>query len=353
MRDLFFDGVGGGEEIFLGIDHVVLGPGDAAEGDAGLEGLVVEMEALEGLLDDGLLIGLVVDGEAAGEAGVADAEGFDVAAEDAHAEAVEGGDGGLREGGVAEDFFDALAHLLGGLVGEGDGQDVVGGDAALLDEVGDAMSDDAGFAAAGAGEEKHGAVDGEDALALLGVHVGEEVGHRVYFIELSRGWFAGRFRGLCEGMKNFAVGGNRGAGIGVGMSIANLLNHGRRLVRSRICEKEETNMKRLSVVTAMVLSASLLTSEAMFAMPLAVHAPVHAMLSGQKLVKFNVHNATTAPIKVKAGDAELTLPPGKDVPLKLPVGSKVVVEEASTHYPVGNVLTVVSNDLSEATLILN
>jgi hypothetical protein len=118
-------------------------------------------------------------------------------------------------------------------------------------------------------------------------------------------------------------------------------------------EKEEINMKRLSVLTAMVLGASLLASEAVYAAPVAVYSPMHAMYSTGKLVKFNVHNATTEPIKVKAGDAEMTLPPGKDVPLKLPLGSKVVVEEASTHYSPGSVLTVVSDDLSEATLILN
>ena len=132
-------------------------------------------------LDDGLLIGLVVDGEGAGEALVADAEGFDIAAQHADAEAVEGGDAWVGERGVAEDFFDALGHLLGGLVGEGDGEDGVGRDAALLNEIGDAVGDDAGLAGAGAGEEEHGAIDGEDALALLRVHVGEEVGHRLLF----------------------------------------------------------------------------------------------------------------------------------------------------------------------------
>jgi hypothetical protein len=161
------------------------------------------------------------------------------------------------------------------------------------------------------------------------------------------------FRWFCEGLKNFETQWNRGEWIGVPMSVMDLLNHGRRLARSRIWEKEELTMKRQSVITAMVLGVSILSSEAMYAMPMAVHSPVHAMLSGQKLVKFNVHNATTAPIKVKAGDAEMTLPPGKDVPLKLPVGSKVVVQEASTHYTQGNVLTVVSSDLNEATLILN
>ena len=78
---------------------------------------------------------------------------------------------------MAEDLVDALGHLLGGLVGEGDGEDGVGGDAALFDEVRDAMRDDAGLAGAGAGEQQHGAVDGLDAFALLRIHVFEKAGH--------------------------------------------------------------------------------------------------------------------------------------------------------------------------------
>jgi hypothetical protein len=112
-------------------------------------------------------------------------------------------------------------------------------------------------------------------------------------------------------------------------------------------------MKRLSVMTAMVLGVSILTSEAMFAAPLAVHTPVHAMFSRDKLVKFNLHNGADAPIKVKAGDMDVTLPPGKDVPMKLPVGAKIVVEEASTHYTEGSVVTVVSSELSDSTIKLN
>jgi hypothetical protein len=112
-------------------------------------------------------------------------------------------------------------------------------------------------------------------------------------------------------------------------------------------------MKRQSVITAMVLGVSILSSEAMFAAPLAVHSPVHAMFSKEKTVKFNLLNATAAPIKVKCGDTEMTLQPGKDVPVKLAVGTKVVVEEASTHYTEGTVLTVVSSELSDATVKYN
>ena len=171
VGDLLFHGVGGREEVLLRIDHVVLRPGDSAQRDAGLERLVVDAEPLERLLDYGLLIGLVVDGEGAGEAYSVDAQGFDVAAEDAHAEAVEGGEQGLGERGVAENFVDALGHLLGGLVGEGDGEDGVRGHASFLDEIGDAVRDDASLAGACAGEQKHGAIDRLDAFALLRIHV--------------------------------------------------------------------------------------------------------------------------------------------------------------------------------------
>ena len=112
-------------------------------------------------------------------------------------------------------------------------------------------------------------------------------------------------------------------------------------------------MKRQSVITAMVLGVSILTSEAMFAAPVAKFSPVHAMFSRDKVVKFNLHNSTDAPIKVKAGDLDVTLPPGQDVAMKLPVGAKVVVEEATTHYTQGTVVAVVSSELGDSTVRLN
>jgi hypothetical protein len=44
---------------------------------------------------------------------------------------------------------------------------------------------------------------------------------------------------FCEGLKNFDMRRNRGEWIDVGMSVMNFLNHGRRLARSRICEKRD------------------------------------------------------------------------------------------------------------------
>ena len=92
---------------------------------------------------------------------------------------------------MAEDFVDALGHFGGGFVGEGDGEDGVGGDAALFDEIGDAVGDDAGLAGAGTGEQEDGTVDSLNAFALLRVHVVEKAGHgghsRVYVNSLRGG----------------------------------------------------------------------------------------------------------------------------------------------------------------------
>ncbi len=59
----------------------------------------------------------------------------------------------------------AAQHFVSGLVGEREGQDLRGGDAAF-EQMGDAVGDDAGLAAAGAGEDQEGPVAVEDGLAL-------------------------------------------------------------------------------------------------------------------------------------------------------------------------------------------
>src|ERR1700722_1902247 len=109
-------------------------------------------------------------------------------------------------------------------------------------------------------------------------------------------------------------------------------------------------MNRRSVVVAVVIGASMLASEAMYAAPAAIHSPVHAMFGMDRLVKFNLRNTTDSPIKIKTGEMEMLLPPGKDVPVKLPVGVKIVVEEASTHFVAGSIILTVYEELGDTTV---
>jgi hypothetical protein len=97
---------------------------------------------------------------------------------------VDGLDPEVGRPGRAEQPEEPLAHLAGGLVGEGDGQDVPGEDALLLHQPGDPVDDDAGLAAAGAGQDQQRPVAVDHRLALGLVQVLEEVrvgvvgGHR-------------------------------------------------------------------------------------------------------------------------------------------------------------------------------
>ena len=69
----------------------------------------------------------------------------------------------------------ALAHFLGGLVGEGDRRDALGRYPSRSDQMGDFLDDDPGLAAAGARQDQQGAIAVQDRVTLglvEGVHAG-------------------------------------------------------------------------------------------------------------------------------------------------------------------------------------
>ena len=103
---------------------------------------------------------------------------FDIPAQHPHAERVKGRDHRLGDGKAAHQFVHALDHLLRGFVGKGHGQDGFRHHAQILNQIGNAIGDDPGLAAARAGEDQHRAVRGFDGFALL----------RVEFIEKRQIW---------------------------------------------------------------------------------------------------------------------------------------------------------------------
>ena len=111
-------------------------------------------------------------------------------------------------------------------------------------------------------------------------------------------------------------------------------------------------MNRRSVVGVIVMAASLVSAQAMYAAPAAIHAPVNAIFAKGKFVKFTLRNDSAAPLKLKAGDTELTLLPGKPVDVKLTEGQQIVAVEASPNYAAGAVITTVSDQLNGTTLAL-
>ena len=76
---------------------------------------------------------------------------------------------------LCEQSLDAAPHLARGFVGERDGQNGPGRDSVLVDQVGDAVRDDARFAAAGAGEDQQQALDMSGRFVLLGIQALKKV----------------------------------------------------------------------------------------------------------------------------------------------------------------------------------
>ena len=150
--------------------RAVLAGGDAGQDPPGRVHLLREVERAQGFAHRRHLVVLVVDHEVGGEPGRRG-----VAPQHAHAEAVERGDPAPERAPLSR-ASGARLHLARRLVGEGDGQDLLGRDALVEHEVGDAVGDDAGLAAARPGEDQDRPVGGEDGLPLLRIEPVEDGG---------------------------------------------------------------------------------------------------------------------------------------------------------------------------------
>ena len=96
-----------------------------------------------------------------------------MAAQDFHADGMEGAEPRHALDHLADDVADAVLHLARRLVGEGDGEDFARPGAAEAENMGDAHGEHAGLAGAGAGQHQHRAVERLHRLPLLGIEPGE------------------------------------------------------------------------------------------------------------------------------------------------------------------------------------
>lgn len=109
-------------------------------------------------------------------------------------------------------------------------------------------------------------------------------------------------------------------------------------------------MDRRTMYAISLAVASVFASEAVYAAPMSIHAPVQAMFGKTKLVTFHLRNDSTAPMKLKAGDSAMTIEAGKSVEVKLPVGARVVADEDSPTHKTGQLIAEVSSSLDGATI---
>ncbi len=133
--------------------------------DAGTDGiqrilLRIDIELVHDGLHETLGIIVVVDGERPRVA-----QKLAVLPEHAHAHGMEGADPHATDA-ARHDGREALAHLIGSLVREGDGKDLPGTDPFVCNHVGDPHREDAGLARTGASKDEKRPLRAEDRLPL-------------------------------------------------------------------------------------------------------------------------------------------------------------------------------------------
>ncbi len=143
--------------------HGVLGRRDLAADHVDGEVLLVYVQALHDLAHHAARIVVIVDGELAGVA-----QQVGVLAQHAHAHGVERAHPHAA-GAIGQKRAQALAHLRGGFVGKGDGQDLPGADAQIRDHMGDAIGQHARLTRPCARQHQQRPFRGHHGLALGGV----------------------------------------------------------------------------------------------------------------------------------------------------------------------------------------
>ena len=186
----------------LGREPAVLPAVDQHGEHARRPALVVDAFGGEQLLQQPDLVVDIENGEVGFEP-----DQFGMAAQDFHADRMEGAEPGHALDHAADDLADAVLHLARRLVGEGDGEDLAGPGAAGGEDMGDAHGEHAGLAGAGAGQHQDRAVERLDGFALLGIEAGEirRTGSRIHACGGLRARGNAAARGLRRGFHGLDV----------------------------------------------------------------------------------------------------------------------------------------------------
>lgn len=111
-------------------------------------------------------------------------------------------------------------------------------------------------------------------------------------------------------------------------------------------------MNRRILYAITLAAASGCVSGAVYAAPLAVYAPMHAMFGKSKMVKFSLRNDGSSSLTLKVGEEVVTIEAGKSKAMELPVGTRILRQDATSTSQAGTLVTEVSKELSGVTIAL-
>ncbi len=112
-------------------------------------------------------------------------------------------------------------------------------------------------------------------------------------------------------------------------------------------------MMHRSLFVAPLAVACLFVSQAVYASPVNLAGPTHAMFSRSKTVKFSLHNASASSMDLRAGDTVMTLKAGETIAINLPAGTRIVTNMATNEHPAGTLVLQVADGFNGTTVTLH
>ena len=135
------------------------------------------------------------------------------------------------------------------------------------------------------------------------------------------------------------------------MHLGRPLNHGS---ERRGAKQKEDPMKMRMNPAAMVATVCLLAAPGLLAAPLLTRTNPKTVQSAKvNRIAFQLRNDSGAEMTVQAGERSLVLSPGKTLAVKLPTGQSLTAAQATGHYAEGEILAVVSSNLSGNVLVFH
>jgi len=101
-----------------------------------------------------------------------------------------------------------------------------------------------------------------------------------------------------------------------------------------------------------IVVAGSMASVAAYAAPTDVPSVVRVGFSKSQTVKCTLRNDSSAQLQLKLGEEIVSIDAGKTLAVKIPVGTKIVVNVATAGHAAGEVIAEISKSLDNATLAI-
>ena len=108
---------------------------------------------------------------------------------------------------------------------------------------------------------------------------------------------------------------------------------------------------RIQIAVALV-AVGLCTPAAVYAAPTNSNVPMHVAFSKSKTVKLALRNDSGSPLELKVGEQVMSLEAGKTVSVKVPVGTRILVNAATSKHQAGDLLAEATSSLDNTTLAI-